>query len=74
MGLYKRLKNLFLDYVNAHYIKFHFDFIDTHKNTHTIIDYLQYIKSLVDSLQVISHPISNNVLVLQILYGFSLNF
>ena len=69
-----QIANLFHDHVNAIYLQLKLSFNQATEGTRSMVDYLNHIKSISDSLYSIGHPIDDNDLILQILAGLSSDY
>ena len=61
---WKEIEKLFHDHVNAKYMQLKMAFNQAVKGTRSMADYLQYIKSTVDSLHSIGKPVDDDDVIL----------
>ena len=64
-----QIETLFHDHVNAKYLQLKLSFNQVSKDNRSMVDYLNYVKTISDSLSSISHAIAESDFILQILVG-----
>ncbi|KAJ6958381.1 hypothetical protein NC653_040127 [Populus alba x Populus x berolinensis] len=63
------IEKLFLDNVTSRYMHLKSDFSEASTSTRSMSDYLQYVKSTIDSLQANECSLSEKDIITQILHG-----
>ena len=59
-----QIENLFHDHVNAKYLQLKLSFNKSLKGSHSMVNYLNHVKTISDSLYSIGHPIDDNDIIL----------
>ena len=64
-----QIETLFHDHVNAKYLQLKLSFNQASKDNRYMVDYLNHVKSISDSLSSIGHAINDSDIILQVLAG-----